>query len=83
MPVLQQPEAYLGGVAGLIDASGRITSSKTVEFLKRFVGAFDQWVRRLREGSKQWSEKNLRETEMESLTVRGNANFTSANRVPH
>ncbi len=49
MPVLQQPEAYLGRAACLIDADGRITPSETVEFLKRFVGAFEQWIRRLRE----------------------------------
>ena len=38
MPVLQQPEAYLGRAASLMDVDGRITSSETVEFLKRFVG---------------------------------------------
>jgi chromate reductase len=81
MPVLQQPEAYLGGVASLIDASGRITSSETVEFLKRFVGAFEQWIRRLQEGSRQWNEKTLLESEIESLVVRGNANFMPANGV--
>lgn len=48
MPVLQQPEAYLGRVADVIDAGGRITSSETVDFLRSFVGAFEQWIRRLR-----------------------------------
>ena len=47
MPVLQQPEAYLGRVAGVIDAGGRITASDTREFLQAFVGAFEQWIRRL------------------------------------
>jgi chromate reductase len=46
MPVLQQPEAYLARVASLIDAGGRITPDETVQFLKRFVGAFEQWIRR-------------------------------------
>jgi len=48
MPVLQQPEAYLSRVAGLIDADGRITSSATADFLRGFVSAFEQWIRRLR-----------------------------------
>jgi chromate reductase len=48
MPVLQQPEAYLGGVAGLIDASGAITRQDTVDFLDTFVRAFEHWIRRLR-----------------------------------
>jgi chromate reductase len=49
MPVLQQPEAYLGRVASVIDAGGHITSSETVEFLRRFVIAFERWIRRLQE----------------------------------
>ena len=49
MPVLQQPEMYLARVASLMDAGGRITASATVEFLKGFVNAFEQWIRRLRE----------------------------------
>jgi chromate reductase len=50
MPVLQQPEAYLGRAASLMDAGGRITSSETVEFLRRFVSAFEYWIRRLQGG---------------------------------
>ena len=46
MPVMQQPEAYLARVASVIDAGGRITSSETVEFLRRFVTAFEKWIRR-------------------------------------
>jgi chromate reductase len=49
MPVLQQPEAYLGRIAGLIDADGDIKPSATVDFLRGFVHAFEQWIRRLRE----------------------------------
>lgn len=48
MPVMQQPEAYIGRAASLIDADGRITSSETIGFLERFVGAFEQWIRRVR-----------------------------------
>lgn len=48
MPVLQQPEAYLAHAASFMDSGGRITSSETVKFLRGFVGAFEQWIRRLR-----------------------------------
>jgi chromate reductase len=51
MPVLQQPEAYLGRVASLIDADGRITPSQTADFLQGFISAFEQWIRRLQEES--------------------------------
>jgi chromate reductase, NAD(P)H dehydrogenase (quinone) len=47
MPVLQQPEAYLGNVASVIDTHGHLTVNDTGEFLRKFVGAFDRWVRRL------------------------------------
>jgi chromate reductase len=47
MPVLQQPEAYLGGIASLIDARGVITRDETKEFLNTFLGAFELWIRRL------------------------------------
>jgi chromate reductase len=49
MPVLQQPEAYVGRVQSLIDASGRISGADTVDFLKRFVDAFEHWIHRLRQ----------------------------------
>jgi chromate reductase len=46
MPVMQQPEAYLSRIATVIDAAGHITASETLEFLRRFVIAFEQWIRR-------------------------------------
>ena len=48
MPVLQPPEAYLGGVAAVIDDCGHITRGETAEFLRTFVGAFESWIRRQR-----------------------------------
>jgi chromate reductase len=48
MPVLQQPETYIGDAASFIDAGGGITSSETVESLKGFIRAFEKWIRRLR-----------------------------------
>jgi chromate reductase, NAD(P)H dehydrogenase (quinone) len=46
MPVLQQPEAYLGSVGDVIDDCGRITRSETAEYLRTFMGAFEAWIRR-------------------------------------
>jgi len=40
MPVVQQPEAYIGNVAALLGEDGTITSQDTVGFLQKFVDAF-------------------------------------------
>ncbi len=44
VPVLQQPEAYLGGVDRLFDAQGELINEDTREFLKRFAQAFAVWI---------------------------------------
>jgi chromate reductase len=44
VPVLQQPEAYLGGVAGLLDAGGAGLAKDTKDFLTKFAGAFATWI---------------------------------------
>lgn len=44
MPVLQQPEAYVGGAAQLFDANGGIAKPETREFLGKFLQAFERWV---------------------------------------
>jgi chromate reductase len=44
MPAMQQPEAYIGGADKLFDASGKLTSDPTREFLKKFLVAFGQWI---------------------------------------
>jgi chromate reductase len=46
MPAMQQPEAYIGGADKLFDASGKLTSDTTRDFLKKFVDAFAQWIER-------------------------------------
>lgn len=46
MPTLQQPEAYIGGAASLLDASGNLTSDTTREFLQKFMAAFAAHVAR-------------------------------------
>jgi chromate reductase len=46
VPLLQMPEAYVGGADKLFDAQGQLTNPSTVEFLKKFMGAFERWVER-------------------------------------
>jgi chromate reductase len=46
MPVLQQPEAYVGGAANLFDADGKIANPGTAEFLKKFMQAFAALIER-------------------------------------
>ncbi|MCP1652179.1 NAD(P)H-dependent oxidoreductase [Pseudomonas sp. GD04087] len=43
MPVLQQPEAYLGGAGSFFDESGKL-SEKTEPFLKSIIDAFAHWI---------------------------------------
>jgi chromate reductase len=45
MPSLQQPEAYVGGVAGMVDAQGNLTNAETREFLRKFMEAFARWIK--------------------------------------
>lgn len=44
VPVLQQPEAYIGGVADLLDESGKLINEGTKEFLTAFMVAFAKWI---------------------------------------
>ncbi len=46
MPVMQQPEAYIGGVDKLFDAAGEFVNPSTREFFTKFLQAFDSWIRR-------------------------------------
>jgi chromate reductase len=46
MPVLQQPEAYVGGAGDLFDESGAIRKPETKQFLEKFLAAFATWVER-------------------------------------
>jgi chromate reductase len=44
VPCLAQPEAYIGGAAGLFDQQGALANDKTRDFLKNFMKAFSDWV---------------------------------------
>ncbi len=44
VPILQQPEAYIGGAATLFDAAGTLTNDGTRRFLQTFLEAFARWI---------------------------------------
>jgi chromate reductase len=44
VPVMQQPEAYIGGAGELFDAEGELTKEGTGEFLSKFMQAFAAWI---------------------------------------
>lgn len=46
MPILQQPEAYIGGAFGLFDETGRLKSEDTEAFFKSFIEAFATLIER-------------------------------------
>lgn len=44
MPTMQQPEAYIGNVADLVDDDGKLKNDDTRKFLKDFMNAFAAWI---------------------------------------
>ncbi|MFC3070367.1 NADPH-dependent FMN reductase [Phenylobacterium soli] len=46
MPILGQPEAYIGNTGALFDESGALTSEATADFLKTFGQAFAGFIAR-------------------------------------
>jgi len=44
VPMMQQPEAYLGNAASLFDDKGALISDSTRDFLNKFLQAFAQWI---------------------------------------
>jgi len=46
VPMLQQPEAYIGGAADMFDAQGKLTRENTRELLSKFLQAFATWIAR-------------------------------------
>jgi len=50
VPAMQQPEAYIGGAAGLFDEAGTLTNDTTRAFLTRFMTAFAAWIEANRKG---------------------------------
>ncbi len=50
MPVMQQPEAYLGGVGDWFDEAGRLTSERADAFLTKIIQAYGEWVEKILKG---------------------------------
>ena len=46
VPMMQQPEAYIGNAAKLFDDNGNIANDSTREFLEKFMQAFARWIER-------------------------------------
>ena len=44
MPAMQQPEAYIGNVASLLDDKGQLVKPETREFLAKFLSSFEKWI---------------------------------------
>ena len=44
MPVLQQPEAYIGNVQTLLDDAGKVKNPETEKFLRGFGEKFEKWI---------------------------------------
>jgi len=46
MPVLQQPEMYLGGIDKLVEAGGKVTGDSGRQLLSKFLDTFARWIER-------------------------------------
>ncbi|MDR7052447.1 chromate reductase [Duganella sp. 3397] len=44
MPVLQQPEMYIGSAAKLLGDDGKVNNEDTKKFLKKFIDTYAVWV---------------------------------------
>ncbi|QDX82942.1 ACP phosphodiesterase [Denitratisoma sp. DHT3] len=44
VPVMAQPEAYIGGAASLFDAAGNLANDGTRTFIQEFMNSFAAWV---------------------------------------
>lgn len=45
--ILQQPEAYVGGIGDAFDADGGLVKESLRDFLKQYLSAFEGWVDRI------------------------------------
>ncbi|GGE00137.1 NADPH-dependent FMN reductase [Tsuneonella deserti] len=46
MPILQQPEAYVGNAGSLFDENGALVPGDTRDFFKSFIETFAKWIER-------------------------------------
>jgi chromate reductase len=51
VPVLQQPEAYVGGINKSLDDAGNLTNDSTREFMQKYMNTFAGWAERNRKAA--------------------------------
>ena len=44
VPIMVQPEVYIGGAAELFDKDGKLVNNSTKDFLDTFLKSFEKWV---------------------------------------
>ena len=47
MPVMQQPEAYIGKAQDLFDKDGKLTNEDTGKFFDKIMDTYSNWVKKL------------------------------------
>ena len=47
VPLMQQPEAYIGSAMNLFDENGNLTDESTYDFLRKFLVAYADWVMKI------------------------------------
>ena len=47
VPAMTQPEAYIGNAAELFDIHGNLINESTLEFSRKFMRAFSEWVTKI------------------------------------
>jgi NAD(P)H-dependent FMN reductase/ketosteroid isomerase-like protein len=74
MPVLQQPEAYVGKAGELLDQAGQVKDADTDQLFKKFMQAFAQWIATVRAGAGGDFDALLRErSDVAAAYVQGDA----------
>jgi NAD(P)H-dependent FMN reductase/ketosteroid isomerase-like protein len=80
MPVMQQPEAYVGEAVEAFDDAGRLRSGEVEELFTRFMAAFARWIDVARVGprAEDFEEFMKRRVEAAAAYVTGNASLVDA-----
>lgn len=74
VPVLQQPEAYIGKVADVLDDSGQVKDPEAAQLFEKFMRAFADWIPGARAGAAHDFEGFLEQRrQVASAYVRGDS----------